>query len=138
MKVFVIMGAKRVLIVDDALIIRKRIKEIAEEAGWQVAAEAKDGEEAVALYQEERPDLVTLDIVMPRLDGVAALKQIIEYDPRARVVMVSAVDQKEKLAECIASGAIDFIVKPFEKAALLRFFEKKYLVCETQEQGSSR
>ena len=118
------MGAKRVLIVDDALIIRKRIKEIAEEAGWQVAAEAKDGEEAVALYQRERPDLVTLDIVMPRLDGVAALKQLIQHDPGARIVMVSAVNQKEKLAECIGAGAIDFIVKPFDKPSLLRFFQK--------------
>ena len=123
------MTAKRVLIVDDALIIRKRIKEIAEEAGWQVAAEAKDGEEAVALYQEQRPDLVTLDIVMPRLDGVAALKQLIEHDPRARVVMISAVNQKEKLAECIGAGAVDFIVKPFDKASLFRFFQK-YLTAE--------
>ena len=118
------MAAKRVLIVDDALIIRKRIKEIAEEAGWQVAGEAKDGEEAVALYREERPDLVTLDIVMPRLDGVCALKQIVKHDPRARVVMVSAVNQREKLAECIGAGAIDFIVKPFDKASLLRFFQR--------------
>jgi two-component system chemotaxis response regulator CheY len=123
------------MIVDDALIIRKRIKEIAEEAGWQVAAEAKDGEEAVALYRRERPDLVTLDIVMPKLDGVAALKRMIQDDPLARVVMVSAVNQKEKLAECIQAGAIDFIVKPFEKAGLRRFFEK-YLLVDTQQQES--
>jgi two-component system chemotaxis response regulator CheY len=116
--------AKRVLIVDDALIIRKRIREIAEAAGWQVVGEAKDGEEAVALYLEENPDLVTLDIVMPKLDGVSALKQIMENDPQARVVMVSAVNQREKLAQCIHAGAIDFIVKPFEKAGLSRFFEK--------------
>ncbi len=79
------MRAKRVLIVDDALIMRKRIRDIAEEAGWQVAGEAKDGEEAVALYQQEKPDLVTLDIVMPKLDGVSALKQIIANgSPSAR------------------------------------------------------
>ena len=84
------MTEKRVLIVDDALIMRKRIKEIAEEAGWQVAGEAKDGEEAVAMYQREKPDLVTLDIVMPKMNGVAALKQMIHDDPQARVVMVSA------------------------------------------------
>ena len=118
------MAGKRVLIVDDALIIRKRIREIAEEAGWQVAGEAKDGEEAVALYQQEKPDLVTLDIVMPKMNGVSALKQMMHDDPQARVVMVSAVDQKTKLAECIQAGAIDFIVKPFEKAGLLSFFEK--------------
>ena len=89
------MGAKRVLIVDDALIMRKRIKEIAEEAGWQVAGEAENGEEAVSLYQQERPDLVTLDIVMPKMDGVSALKQMIRNDPHARVVMISAVNQKK-------------------------------------------
>ena len=118
------MGARRVLIVDDALIMRKRIKEIAEEAGWQVAGEAKDGEQAVACYRQEKPDLVTLDIVMPKMDGVSALKQVIADDPRARVVMVSAVNQKMKLAECIQAGAIDFIVKPFERARLRSFFEK--------------
>ena len=124
------MGARRVLIVDDALIMRKRIKEIAEEAGWQVAGEAKDGEEAVALYQQEKPDMVTLDIVMPKMDGVSALKQMIQVDPQARVVMISAVNQKGKLAECIQAGAIDFIVKPFEKASLRNFFEK-YLTADS-------
>ena len=118
------MGAKRVLIVDDALIMRQRIKDIAEEAGWQVAGEAEDGKQAVALFEQEEPDLVTLDIVMPNLDGVSALKQIMAQDPQASVVMVSAVNQKQKLAECIAAGAVDFIVKPFEKDCLLRFFEK--------------
>jgi two-component system chemotaxis response regulator CheY len=117
-------GVKRILIVDDALIMRRRIREIAEEAGWQVAGEAQDGAEAVAMYPREKPDLVTMDIVMPNLDGVSALKQLMLTDPQARVVMVSAVNQKEKLAECIAAGAIDFIVKPFEKASLRSFFEK--------------
>lgn len=115
---------KRVLIVDDALIMRKRIKDIAEEAGWEVAGEAKNGEEAVTLFQQEKPDLVTLDIVMPKMDGVTALKRIMADDPTARVVMVSAVDQKEKLTECIQAGAVDFIVKPFEKSRLRSFFEK--------------
>ena len=118
------MTEKRVLIVDDALIMRQRIREIAEAAGWQVVGEAADVEEAVELFQRKRPDLVTLDIVMPKLDGVAALRQITQIDPQARVVIVSAVDQKGKLAECIQAGAIDFIVKPFEKDGLLSFFEK--------------
>ena len=126
------MGAKRVLIVDDTLIMRKRIKDIAEEAGWQIAGEAKDGEEAVALYRQEEPDLVTMDIVMPNLDGVSALKQMRQDDPQARVVMISALNQKEKLAECIQAGAIDFIVKPFDKATLRGFFEK-YLAAENQK-----
>jgi two-component system chemotaxis response regulator CheY len=123
------METKRVLIVDDALIMRKRIREIAEEAGWQVAGEANDGQEAVKLFQQEKPDLVTLDIVMPKLDGVSALKQIVQDDPEARVVMVSAVNQKEKLAECIRAGAIDFIVKPFDRESLRGFFAK-YLAAD--------
>jgi two-component system chemotaxis response regulator CheY len=131
------MGARRVLIVDDALIMRKRIKEIAEEAGWQVAGEAKDGEQAVECYRQEKPDLVTLDIVMPKMDGVSALKQMMADDPQARVVMVSAVNQKRKLAECIQAGAIDFIVKPFDKATLRSFFEK-YLSVESQNQETRR
>ena len=116
--------AKRVLIVDDALIMRKRIKEIAEQAGWEVAGEATNGEEAVALYRQMSPDLVTLDIVMPKMDGVTALKEVMAADPNARVVMVSAVDQREKLTECIATGAIDFIVKPFDVMRLRSLFDK--------------
>lgn len=116
--------AKRVLIVDDALIMRMRIREIALESGWEIAGEAANGEEGLARYRELRPDLTTLDIVMPRLDGVSALRQIRQDDPAARVVMVSAVDQKGKLSECIRLGAIDFIVKPFDKARLRTFFDK--------------
>lgn len=117
-------SAKRVLVVDDALIMRERIKEIAMRAGWLIAGEAKTGLEAVEMFRRERPDLVTLDIVMPEMDGVAALKQMIEWDAQAQVVMISAVNQREKLSECIRSGAMDFIVKPFDKADLLSFFEK--------------
>ena len=116
--------AKRVLVVDDALIMRKRISDIASAAGWEIAGEAGNGEEAVAMYDQVRPDLVTLDIVMPRMDGVTALKRVMAADPDARVVMISAVDQREKLTECIRSGAIDFIVKPFDRERLERFFVK--------------
>jgi two-component system chemotaxis response regulator CheY len=116
--------AKRVLVVDDALIMRMRIKEIARESGWEIAGEAVNGAEAVAKYRELRPDLTTLDIVMPELDGVSALREIKAEDPRAKVVMVSAVDQKPKLTECIRLGAIDFIVKPFDKQKLMAFFGK--------------
>lgn len=116
--------AKRVLIVDDALIMRMRIKEIALDAGWEIAGEAADGQEGLARYRELAPDLTTLDIVMPNLDGVSVLRQIKEQDPGAKVVMVSAVDQKSKLTECIRLGAIDFIVKPFDKARLKSFFTK--------------
>lgn len=116
--------AKRVLVVDDALIMRMRIKEIALDAGWEIAGEATNGEEGLAMYRALTPDLTTLDIVMPKLDGVSVLRQIRAENPAARVVMVSAVDQKGKLTECIRLGALDFIVKPFDKARLKSFFAK--------------
>lgn len=116
--------AKRVLIVDDAIIMRMRIKEIARDSGWEIAGEAANGEEGLARYRELRPDLMTLDIVMPKMDGVEVLRQVREEDPQAKIVMVSAVDQKGKLTECIRLGAIDFIVKPFDKTRLKSFFAK--------------
>ncbi len=116
--------AKRVLIVDDALIMRMRIKEIATDAGWEIAGEAANGEEGLARYRELAPDLTTLDIVMPKLDGVSVLREIKAENPAATVVMVSAVDQKGKLSECIRLGAADFIVKPFDKERLKSFFTR--------------
>jgi two-component system chemotaxis response regulator CheY len=116
--------AKRVLVVDDAMIMRMRIKEIARDSGWEIAGEAANGEEGLARFRELRPDLMTLDIVMPKMDGVAVLRQIRQEDPQAKIVMVSAVDQKGKLTECIRLGAVDFIVKPFDKARLKSFFAK--------------
>ena len=119
-------AVNQLMIVDDALIMRMRIRQIAEEAGWSVVAEADNGEDAVSLYKEHSPDLITLDMVMPRLDGLGALRGIREQNPAAQVVMVSAVNQKDKLSECISSGAMDFIVKPFDPERLLQFF-KRYL-----------
>jgi len=116
--------APRLLIIDDATIMRMRIAGIAREAGWEVVAEATNGREGLARYGECRPDLVTLDIVMPELDGVETLRELRTTDPAARVVMVSAVDQRAKLRECFALGAIDFVVKPFDKQRLLSLFEK--------------
>ncbi len=91
----------RLLIVDDALIMRMKIREIATKAGWQVVAEAANGTEGVRLFEEHHPDLVTLDMVMPEMDGLAALKAIRRADPKASIVMVSAVNQKELLRSCI-------------------------------------
>ncbi|MHC4938023.1 MAG: response regulator [Planctomycetota bacterium] len=115
----------RMLIVDDALIMRKRIRDIAVEAGWEIAGEAADGEEALELYDRVRPDLVTLDIVMPKMDGVTALKRVMASDPAANVVMISAIDQREKLAECIDNGAVDFIVKPFDADRLRAMLSRR-------------
>ena len=116
--------APRLLVVDDATIMRMRIAGIAREAGWEVVAEATNGREGLARYAEHRPDLVTLDIVMPELDGVETLRELRAADPNARVVMVSAVDQRAKLRECFALGALDFVVKPFDKERLLPMFGK--------------
>jgi len=113
----------RVLIVDDAMIMRLRIREIAEQAGWEVVGEAATGQQAVDDYSTLKPTLVTMDIVMPTMDGVEALRTIRALDPQARVCMVSAVNQRDKLMECIQLGAIDFIVKPFDKTRLLTFFQ---------------
>jgi two-component system chemotaxis response regulator CheY len=114
----------RLLVADDALIMRAIIKDIAARAGWQVVGEAATGAECVDRYRELRPDLVTLDIVMPVMDGVEALRTLRQEDPAARVVMVSAVDQKAKLMECIQLGAIDFVAKPFDRERLKSLLQK--------------
>jgi two-component system chemotaxis response regulator CheY len=115
---------KRLLVVDDAMIMRAIIKDIATKAGWQIAGEAANGVECVARYRELKPDLVTLDIVMPEMDGVEALRTLRREDPEARVVMVTAIDQRAKLSECIQLGAIDFVVKPFDKQRLTSMLQK--------------
>lgn len=109
---------KKILVVDDALIIRKMIIDLAKECGWAIAGEAKDGQEACEIYSNQKPDLVTMDMVMPNMNGLEALKKIREIDPNARVIMISAVNQKDKLMESIEAGASDFIVKPFDKTRL--------------------
>ena len=115
---------KRLMIVDDALIMRMKIRQIARQAGWSIVAEATNGAEAVRLFDEHQPDLVTLDMVMPEMDGLSALKAIRHKHPDANVVMVSAVNQKEMLKECISAGAMDFIVKPFDSEQLESFFSR--------------
>jgi two-component system chemotaxis response regulator CheY len=115
---------KRLLIVDDALFMRKMIRGVAAEAGWEVAGEAADGAEAVSLYQQLHPDLVTMDLVMPVMGGLEALRQIRAFDPDAKVVVVTALDQKQALMESIRDGAIDFIVKPFERQRVLSLLGK--------------
>lgn len=114
----------RLLIVDDAMIMRLRIKEIAQQVGWEIVGEATNGEDAVAAYEKLAPDLVTLDIVMPKMDGIETLRRIRQMNPNARVCMISAINQRDKLSECILLGAIDFIVKPFDQARLQSLFEK--------------
>jgi two-component system chemotaxis response regulator CheY len=115
---------KRLLVVDDALFMRKMICGVAAEAGWEVVGEAGDGAEGVRLYQELLPDLVTMDLVMPVMGGLDALRQIRAFDPEAKVVVVTALDQKQALMDSIREGAIDFIVKPFERQRVLGLLAK--------------
>jgi two-component system chemotaxis response regulator CheY len=115
---------KRLLVVDDAMLMRKLIRDVAVEAGWEVAGEAANGREAVELYRALRPDLVTMDVVMPEMTGLEALRQIRADDPEARVVMVTALDQKQTLAESIRDGALDFVVKPFDRQRIAGLLAK--------------
>jgi two-component system chemotaxis response regulator CheY len=103
----------RVLIVDDALLIRQMLRSILTRSDYQVVGEAADGDEAVNRFRELRPDVVLLDIMMPTVDGMTALRQILAVDPAARVVMCSALDQKHVIGQALDAGARDFINKPF-------------------------
>lgn len=109
----------RILIADDALFMRNMLREIFVKAGFQVVGEAANGVEAVERYQELRPDLVTMDIVMPLKSGIEALQQITREDPNARVVMCSALGQEALVIEAVQAGAKDFIVKPFKEERVL-------------------
>lgn len=114
----------RLLVVDDALLMRKMIADVAIGEGWEVVGEAKNGLEAVALFERFRPDLVTMDVVMPEMTGLEALRQIRAFDAQARVVMITALDQKQTMHEAIRDGAIDFIVKPFDRDRIKNFLHK--------------
>jgi len=104
---------KRILIVDDAAFMRMMIRDILTKNQFEVVGEAANGEEAVSKFTELQPDLVTLDITMPGMDGVTVLRKIREHDPSARVVMCSAMGQHALVIEAIQNGARDFINKPF-------------------------
>jgi len=109
----------RVLIVDDAAFMRMTIRKILEADGYTIAGEADNGEDAVKKYKELLPDVVLLDITMPVMNGVDALKEIKKFDEKARVVICSAMGQQAMVAQAIQNGARDFIVKPFEKDRLI-------------------
>ncbi|NTV30248.1 MAG: response regulator [Candidatus Omnitrophica bacterium] len=117
--------AKRILLVDDAPIIRLMIKDILVECGgYEIVAEGATGKEALDLYKQLKPDLVTMDIVMPEMDGIQALEEILKFDPKAKVVMVTAIDQRESLMKAIRLGATDYIVKPFEADRVMSAVQK--------------
>jgi two-component system chemotaxis response regulator CheY len=114
----------RVLIADDASFMRQMIREIIEPDGFEIVAEAGDGVEAVKQYQASLPDIVTMDIVMPKRSGIDAVKAILEVNPTACVVMCSALGQETLVIEALQAGAKDFIVKPFKPDSVLETLNK--------------
>ena len=115
---------KKVLIVDDAAFMRMMIKDILSKNGFEVVGEAENGAVAVEKYKELQPDLVTMDITMPDMDGIAAVKQIKSIDAAARIIMCSAMGQQAMVIDAIQAGAKDFIVKPFQPERVIEAVSK--------------
>ena len=112
-----------VLIVDDAAFMRMAIKKVLVKHGFDVVGEAENGQVGISKYMECRPDIVTMDITMPEMTGIDALKNIRQYDPNAKVVMVSAMGQESLVKEAILSGAKSFIVKPYKEEHIIQTLE---------------
>ena len=116
--------ATTVMIVDDSLFMRKMLRDLLQEAGYEIVAEASDGVEAVAKYRDCLPDLTTLDIVMPNKTGIEALREITAFDPAARVVMCSALGQESLSDAAAQAGARAFIIKPFNSELVVRILKE--------------
>jgi len=114
----------KVMIVDDAAFLRAMLKEMLAQGGHDVIAEASNGEEAIEKYKLYRPDLVTMDITMPIMDGTDALVKIREIDPQAKVIMCSALGQRQMILSAIQAGARDFIIKPFQSSRVLEAIDR--------------
>ena len=115
---------KSILIVDDSRVSRKILKNMLEHSGYSVAAEAIDGKEGVELYKKLKPDVVTMDITMPEMNGMEALKLIKEFDPDAKVIIITAAGQLEKREEAKACGAAVFVTKPYDNQEILDAIER--------------
>ncbi len=115
---------KRILVADDAAFMRMMIKNILTKGGYEVVGEAANGKEAIEQYEKLQPDLVLLDITMPEMDGIEALKKIKASYPDALIIMCSAMGQQAMVIECIQGGAKDFIVKPFQADRVLEAVKK--------------
>ncbi|WAM32112.1 chemotaxis protein CheY [Caldicellulosiruptor naganoensis] len=116
--------SKRILIVDDAAFMRMMLKDIITKNGYEVAGEAENGRRAVELYKELKPDLVMMDITMPEMDGIQAVREIKKIDPQAKIIMCSAMGQQAMVIESIQAGARDFIVKPFQAERIVEAIKK--------------
>ncbi|MGH7684364.1 MAG: response regulator [Vulcanimicrobiaceae bacterium] len=114
----------RVLIVDDAVVMRMMIKDILSKNGFEIVGEAQNGADAVEKYKDLRPDVVTMDMVMPGVDGIAAVKQIVSVDPAAKILMCTSLGQEALLNEAMEAGAKSYITKPFQPSKILESLEK--------------
>lgn len=115
---------KTILVVDDAAFMRMMIKDILNKNGYSVVGEADNGLNAIERYEELKPDLVTMDITMPEMDGITAVKEIRKRNPNARIIMCSAMGQQAMVIDAIQAGARDFIVKPFQPDRVLEAVAK--------------
>ncbi len=113
-----------VLICDDAIFMRTMISDILQQSGFEVIGEAETGAEAVSQYKKLRPDLVTMDIVMPDMGGIDAVREITKVDPNAKILMCSAMGQQALVVEAIQAGAKDFVVKPFQPSRVLEVVQR--------------
>ncbi len=113
-----------VLVCDDAIFMRTMISDILSQAGFEVVGEAESGVQAVEKYRELKPDLVTMDIVMPDMGGIEAVREICKADPEARILMCSAMGQQALVVEAIQAGAKDFVVKPFQPSRVLEAVQR--------------
>lgn len=116
--------SQTVLICDDAIFMRTMIGDILSQAGFKIVGEAETGVQAVAKYRELKPDLVTMDIVMPDMGGIDAVREIVKEDPSAKVLMCSAMGQQALVIEAIQAGARDFVVKPFQPSRVLEAVQR--------------
>ena len=114
----------RILIVDDSRTSRKFLRDILEKSGHEIAGEAVNGKEGFEMYQKLKPDIVTMDITMPEMDGLDCLKLIIRYDPGARVIMVTAAGQQQKMVDAVKYGALEFMSKPFDTIKIVETIQK--------------
>ncbi|HEX7545121.1 MAG TPA: response regulator [Gemmatimonadaceae bacterium] len=116
--------AATVLVCDDAIFMRTMVSDILKSAGFDVVGEAETGTQAVERYKQLRPDLVTMDIVMSGMGGIDAVREIIKFDPDAKVLMCSAMGQQALVVESIQAGARDFVVKPFQPSRVLEAVQR--------------
>jgi two-component system chemotaxis response regulator CheY len=115
---------KKVLIVDDTKFMRNILAGILKKKDLEIAGEAVNGREAIEKYKELRPDIVTMDIIMPEIDGIQAVKEIMKFDPNAKILMCSAMGQQALVIEAIQAGAKDFVIKPFQPTRVLEAVDR--------------